>query len=107
MMVSRPVSPQNIGTGIKINEGTREIYAGERSVKLTKKELAIFQQLESESGRVVHRDTLLAQVWGPHVHVTGRTIDAHIVKLRRKMRRLGDHAPTIETIWALGYRLKS
>ena len=63
--------------------------------------------LVSEPGRVFERDTLLEEVWGPEVHVGGRTVDAHIVKLRRKMKSLGEHFPTIETVWALGYRLKS
>ena len=91
---------------IRLNDGTREIYAGDCVVKLTKKEFAILQVFVSFPGRLFKRDDLLGQVWGPDVHVAGRTLDAHIVKLRRKMRRLGEHAPTIETVWALGYRLR-
>ena len=98
---------QDKGLGIRINEGTREIFAGQRSVKLTKKEFDIFQVLVAGPGHVFMRDELLARVWGSEIHVAGRTIDAHIVKLRRKMKKLGENFPTIETVWALGYRLKS
>lgn len=91
---------------IRLNEETREIFTGGRSVKLTKKEFDIFRKLMTKPGRVVERDELLEQVWGPEVHVIGRTVDAHIVKLRKKMKRLGESGPTIETVWALGYRLK-
>ena len=80
---------------------------GTRSIKLTRKEFDIFVKLRVEPGRVVERSEMLEQVWGPDVHVGERTLDAHIVKLRRKLARLGKEAPTIETVWALGYRLKS
>ena len=107
MMDSQTRLPPDTVLGLSINKGTREIFAGQRSVKLTKKEFDIFQVLVSGSGSVLERDELLTRVWGPEVHVAGRTIDAHIVKLRRKMKMLGEDVPTIETVWALGYRLKN
>ena len=105
-MTRKPVPPRSHTRLFRFNEETREILVGDRAVKLTKKEFDILRKLVSEPGRVFERDTLLEQVWGPEVHVAGRTIDAHIVKLRRKIRRLGEHFPPIETVWALGYRFK-
>jgi DNA-binding response OmpR family regulator len=105
-MIKPPGHSEDKSRVFRLNEGTREVFSGDRSVKLTKKEFDILQKLVFKPGRVVERDELLAQVWGPEVHVAGRTIDAHIVKLRRKMRCLGEQAPAIETVWALGYRLR-
>lgn len=106
MMNIQTVPNDDEASEFRLDAGTKKIYSGVRSVKLTNKEFSILQHLVSEPGRVVERDELLERVWGPDVHVTGRTIDAHIVKLRRKMKGLGEHAPTIETVWALGYRLR-
>lgn len=92
---------------LRLNGETREILLGDRSAKLTKKEFEILQKLVAEPSRVFERGDLLESVWGSDVHVTKRTIDAHIVKLRRKMKNLGEHAPGVDTVWALGYRLKS
>ena len=80
------------------------LYAG-CSVRLTKKQLDILKELVSDPGRVFSRQELLKRVWGDTIFVDGRTIDAHIVKLRQKIKRLGKRLPTIETVWGLGYRL--
>ena len=38
--------------------------------------------------------------------VESRTVDFHIVRLRRKMRAIGTQAFVIETVWGLGYRFR-
>lgn len=106
IMIDETASPVDRIWLSRLNKGKREINWGDRSVKLTKKEFDILLELLSASGCVVGRDELLGRVWGPGVHVGGRTVDAHIVRIRRKMKSLSDQAPTIETVWALGYRLK-
>ena len=49
---------------------------------------------------------LLNRVWGPQVSVEIRNVDSHIVRLRRKLQRLGEQGPTIETVWGVGYRIR-
>ena len=57
-----------------------------------------------ERGRIVSRRTLLAEVWGmAHVdHIETRTVDMHIVKLRKKIA--ADGGAAIETVRGEGYR---
>lgn len=64
MVNIRTVPIDNEASEFRLDEGTREIYSGIRSVKLTKKEFSILQHLVSEPGRVVERDELLERVWG-------------------------------------------
>ena len=77
------------------------------TIRLTQKEFDLLKILQSEPDRVFHRIDLLSSVWGTNITVEPRTVDAHIVKLRRKLRIAGMPAPTIETVWGLGYRLRS
>ena len=77
-----------------------------QSVLLTRIEFQLFHQLLSSNGGVLDRQDLLSRVWGSQISVETRTVDSHMVRLRRKLQQLGDQGPTIETVWGLGYRVK-
>lgn len=50
---------------------------------------------------VVSRDQLLDQVWGDARHVSDRSVDAFVCKLRRK---LGPYAVLLQSVYRVGYR---
>jgi DNA-binding response OmpR family regulator len=77
-----------------------------QSVSLTRIEFRLLEQLLSSNGGILDRQDLLTRVWGPRISVEVRTVDSHMVRLQRKLKRLGDQGPAIETIWGLGYRVK-
>jgi two-component system phosphate regulon response regulator PhoB len=54
--------------------------------------------------RVHSRTQLLDQVWGDHLFVGERTVDVHIERLRKALKRAGCDA-MIETVRGSGYRL--
>lgn len=74
--------------------------------KLTKKQYKLLSALASKPGRIFPREELLALVWGPEVVVELRTIDAHVVKLRKHLQEALIKHPTLETVWGIGYCLK-
>ena len=78
----------------------------EQSVFLTRIEFRLLEQLLGSKEGFLDRQDLLSRVWGPQVSVEVRTVDSHMVRLRRKLQQLGDQGPTIETIWGMGYRIK-
>lgn len=84
---------------------TLQVAFRTQSVLLTRIEFRLLEQLLSSNGEVLDRQDLLSRVWGPKISVEVRTVDSHMVRLRRKLQRLGDQAPAIETIWGLGYRV--
>ncbi len=78
--------------------------AGEREIRLTRREVELLRVFGRQAGRVVSRRTLLQQVWGL-IHVDGietRTVDVHIAKLRKKID--GGSRSMIETVRGAGYR---
>jgi DNA-binding response OmpR family regulator len=77
----------------------------EQSVVLTRIEFRLLEQLLSTNKGVLGRQDLLSRVWGPRVSVEIRTVDSHMVRLRRKLQQLGDQGLTIETVWGVGYRM--
>ena len=50
------------------------------------------------------RGQLIAQLHGGEHHITERTVDSHIRRLRKKLAAAG--ADPIETVYGLGYRLR-
>lgn len=71
-------------------------------VALTTTEFAILQALLSESGRVMTRADLVERVYQVETHVTLRTMDTHVRRIRAKLRSRGVNA--IETVHGVGYR---
>ena len=76
---------------------------GKKEVFFPRKEFELLALLASSPGKVFSREMLLQSIWGSDVVVIDRTIDVHIRKIREK---LGEDAPSIETIKGVGYKFK-
>jgi len=97
----RPV-PELLRHGaLSIDLQRHEVACGERAVNLTATEFRLLQFLAARPGRVFSRAELIDGALGRDVSVLDRTIDVHIMALRRK---LGDCGDNIETIRGFGYR---
>ncbi|MGB8860729.1 MAG: response regulator transcription factor [Ilumatobacteraceae bacterium] len=70
-------------------------------VDLRRREFELLALLCREAGRVVTRERLLSEVWDLHWETSTKTLDMHVMALRRK---LGD-AIEIATVRGVGYRL--
>ncbi|HEX4638673.1 MAG TPA: response regulator transcription factor [Chthoniobacterales bacterium] len=87
---------------IAVNPTRHEVSVGGRAVRLTAVEFRLLTYLIQTRGRVQSRDQLLAKVWNYSSAMTTRTVDAHVVRLRKKLGRPGD---IIETVRSYGYRV--
>ncbi len=72
-------------------------------VDLTPKEFDLLRLLAEQPGRAYSREFLLQRIWGIEYDGFDRTVDTHIVRLRKKLGALGDH---IATVWGVGYKLQ-
>jgi len=82
------------------------VQLGSRSIHLTPKEFALLCSLAACPGKVYRREELLQRVWGDGTYVEVRTVDAHMSKLRHKLRTSEDALSFAETVWGIGYRLR-
>lgn len=60
----------------------------------------------SHPGRVYSREQLLDRVWGANVYIDDRTVDVHILRLRKTLKPSGQ-SRLIETVRGSGYRFAS
>jgi two-component system alkaline phosphatase synthesis response regulator PhoP len=89
---------------IVINREEYSVRIDNRSVELARKEFEILFLLASNPGKVYNREKILNEIWGNQVFVVERTIDVHLVNIRKK---LGEFSECIETIKGIGYRLRA
>lgn len=74
------------------------VKQGDKSISLPRKEFELFYYLASRPGKVFSREDLLVHIW-ENVHVTDRTVDVHVRKLREKLG-----PDYIVTIKGVGYK---
>jgi DNA-binding response OmpR family regulator len=85
---------------VLVNRERREVSVAGRPVLLRAKEFDLLAYLLEHPGIVFTREQLLERVWGMEYSAGTRTVDMHVVRLRRQLRR----PDLIETIRGIGYR---
>ena len=83
---------------------TMEVHRNGRPVTLTHKEFKTLAYLMKNPRRVVSREELLNEVWGYESYPSTRTVDNHILRLRRKLETEPAHPKHFHTVHCAGYR---
>ena len=88
---------------ITIDQARHRVTVEGNPVALTALEMRILVALARRPGLVFTRYQIVDATQGEGVGVTDRSVDVHMVSLRRK---LGDSGEMIETVRGVGYRFK-
>jgi two-component system alkaline phosphatase synthesis response regulator PhoP len=72
--------------------------------RLSNREQELLRFLIENSGKVLPREMLLTRIWKYSPNVTTRTVDTHILNVRKKLRDDAANPRFIETIHGVGYR---
>ncbi len=89
---------------LRLDSARRELLANGQPVKIGLTEFKIISFFMAHPERVFSRSQLLDGVWGDHVFIEERTVDVHMLRLRKA---LAPHAlqHLVQTVRGLGYRL--
>jgi DNA-binding response OmpR family regulator len=87
---------------LRLDAGSRRAWIDEREIELRPKEFDLLELLVREAGQAVTRERIMQQVWDEHWFGSTKTLDTHVLALRRKLE---DSAVTITTLRHVGYRL--
>jgi two-component system, OmpR family, response regulator len=85
---------------LRIDLVRRRMFIRDRSIDLSPQEFSLIYILAQANGQPVHRQDLLERAWGEGID-NPRTVDSHVLSLRKK---LGKPNP-IATVRKIGYRL--
>ena len=89
--------------GLRIDTVAMQVTRGGAPVPLTRKEYELLLLFARNPGVALYRETIYERVWEEEFPYGSRTVDLHIQRLRKKL----GWADKIETVYRVGYRLKS
>jgi two-component system OmpR family response regulator len=89
---------------LELDEDTREVFRGGRSIELTDTEFRLLRYLMLNPRRVLTRPQILDHVWNYDFGGDGRVLETYISYLRRKVD--DGETPLIHTVRGVGYALR-
>jgi DNA-binding response OmpR family regulator len=99
--------PEELQAGeIRLDFGRHEVQVRGRPVYLTPKEFRLLAVLARAPGRVFTRSQLLDKVFGITYEGGERTVDVHLMNLRRKVERRPDRPEYLHTVYGVGYKFE-
>jgi two-component system alkaline phosphatase synthesis response regulator PhoP len=97
--------PEEIRSGeLSMNFIKHEAWFAGRPLDLTSVEFKLLGVLASEPGRVFSRTSLIEEALGYDFEGFDRTIDVHVLNLRRKLELDPSHPRYIKTVYGVGYK---
>jgi DNA-binding response OmpR family regulator len=90
--------------GLSVNVETRQVFVEKREVPLTATEFRLLITLMKAPGRIFTRSELVEEVLSEDGEALERTIDAHVMNLRRKLECDRTSPRFILTVFGVGYR---
>jgi DNA-binding response OmpR family regulator len=89
---------------IRVDPARRQVHVRGRAVDLTPHEFDVLYLLAASPGIVFTRDVLLERVWTNDIHVTERSVDTLVKRLRQKIEVDPGEPTLILTVWGTGYK---
>lgn len=97
------VSSRSIVIGdTKLDFETLMVCTPTEQIELRKKEFQLLEKMLASPMKIFTRQVLMDDIWGYDSESASRTVDAHIKRLRAKLKDVKDFQ--IETIRGLGYK---
>ena len=90
--------------GLVIDRGQRRVVLDGREIELVFQESELLDFLTAHPYRVFTREQIIAGAWAGHRQATGRTVDVHMHRLRRKLGP--GYARYLVTVRRVGYTFR-
>jgi DNA-binding response OmpR family regulator len=101
------VTPVLTWGDLKLETTNRTVtYQGEL-LPLTVKEYQLLKLFLQNPQRIFSRNAIIEHLWASHDYPQEDTVTSHVKGLRQKIKAAGARVNLIETVYGLGYRLKS
>jgi len=92
------------GGPVRMDVARHEVAVREDAVSLPPKEFELLEAFLRRKGRLLTRDFLIEEVWGPGYFGDTRTLDVHVKRLRRKLEDDPHQPEHLLTVRGLGYK---
>ncbi|HLU23266.1 MAG TPA: response regulator transcription factor [Bacillaceae bacterium] len=92
---------------IEIDLDAKTVFVNNKHISLTVREYAILELLMSSPKKIFSKSNVFESVWKEPFYGDENTINVHMSNLRSKLANANRGEEYIETIWGMGYRMKS
>jgi DNA-binding response OmpR family regulator len=89
---------------VEVDFARCELRRAGRTIEMTALELRLLAAFIRNRGRVLSRQKLLDEAWGPGTFITDRVVDNHVVALRKKIEAEPHNPRYLISLRGLGYR---
>ena len=89
---------------VRVDLFRSEVRRSDISLVLTALEFKLLRFFVTSPGRTISRDELLNQVWGFENYPCTRTVDNHVLRLRKKLEPDPDYPVHFQTVHGVGYK---
>ncbi len=93
-----------VAGALTVDPARRHARVDDREIELTAHEFDLLYLLASNRGIVFSREALMQKVWGDDTHITERSVDTLIKRVRRKIERDPAEPRFVLTVWGTGYK---
>ncbi|MFB5662984.1 response regulator transcription factor [Alteribacillus sp. HJP-4] len=90
-----------------LDTNTKKVTVHGKELKLTAREYEILHLMMSSPNKVFSKANLFESVWHEKFYGDDNTINVHLSNIRSKLAKANQHEEYIETIWGMGYKLKT
>ena len=91
---------------LRLDITTHEVFVGQQGVNLTRTEYAVLKILMQNPSQVIAKSVLLERISEDTPDCTDNSLKTHISHLRKKLLDIGGKE-YIDTVWGIGFKLKS
>lgn len=99
----QPNNQLSIGQ-LRIDFNLKEVFIENQKIQLTKTEFELLSLFAQKPETLFSREKIIDKVWKETPYITERTVDVHIVRLRKKM---GKYSEAITSRSGYGYRFNT
>lgn len=100
VIVSHAPSSSYVGRRLRVRFDRAEVHVDDYLVHLSALELRVLRHLLRNVNAVVRREEFMSEVWQRNPETPSRSLDVHILRLRRKLGSAGTQIQTVQG----GYR---
>jgi DNA-binding response OmpR family regulator len=102
-----PITNQLTHKDIVLDMDAKTVSVNGIQLKLTAREYDILLLMVSSPHKVFSKANLFESVWNEKYHGDENTINVHLSNIRSKLAKANGDEEYIETVWGMGYKLKS
>jgi two-component system alkaline phosphatase synthesis response regulator PhoP len=95
--------PEYAFGNLRVDFKRRELRKAGQCLEITNREFRLLEYFIHHPGELISRDRLLDEVWGYDNYPTTRTVDSHVLRLRRYIEPDPENPRYIKTIRGAGY----